>query len=349
MTRFKAIVIALAMTTSGLIGQVANQTSLVGNVTDSSGNIIQGAAVTALNTGTQETLNATTNEQGFYNIQFIRTGTYEITVQHPGFQTFRATRVEVGTNQTVRTDVVLQVGELKQTVSVEAVAAAIKTDDASVSETIGTRAVAELPLNGRDPLKLATITAGVISGLKPANGVPPGQDFIGAGTREIQNAVSLDGISIVNNLITTTPVRPAVDSVQEVEVQTGTYSAQYGAYLGVHINVVSKTGTNSLHGSVVEFVRNDKLDAKPFFLVPTAANPTGKKSPLRQNQFGFELDGPIFIPKVYDGRNKTFFMASYEGLRQIRSSPSLSQVLTLQDVERRLLGNLHRGERSRQR
>jgi hypothetical protein len=183
-------------------------------------------------------------------------------------------------------------------------------------------------LNGRDALRLATTTPGVIQGLKPTNGVPPGQDFIGAGTREIQNSISLDGISIMNNLITTTPTRPAVDAVQEVEVQTGTYSAQYGAYLGVHINAVTKTGTNMLHGSAVEFVRNDKFDAKPFFLAPTLANPTARKSPLRMNQFGFEVDGPILIPKLYDGRNKTFFMVSYEGLRQIRATTSLGNVLT---------------------
>ncbi len=319
---------ALALLAACLNGQIANQTALVGSVTDGTGKAVAGATVTALSTGTRDTYTAKTGDQGFYNIQFIRPGTYELTVQSQGFQTFKASNVQVGTDQTVRTDVALRIGELKQMVSVEAVAQVIKTDDASVSDTINTRSVAELPLNGRDPLKLATITAGVIQGLKPTNGVPPGQDFIGAGTREVQNSVSLDGISIVNNLITTTPTRPAVDAVQEVEVQTGTYSAQYGAYLGVHINVVTKTGSNSLHGSLVEFVRNDKFDAKPFFLAPTLANPTARKNPLRQNQYGFELDGPIFIPKLYDGRNKTFFMVSYEGLRQIRSTTALGNILT---------------------
>ncbi len=111
-----------------------------------------------------------------------------------------------------------------------------------------------------------------------------------------------------------------VESISEVEVQTGTYSAQYGAYLGVHINMVSKSGQNAIHGAVVEFVRNQIFDARPYFLAPTAA-----KSSLYQNQFGFELDGPIVIPHLYNGKDKTFFMGSYEGLRQISSA---TQVFT---------------------
>ena len=145
----------------------------------------------------------------------------------------------------VRTDITLPVGAVSQSVTIEATATAITTDEASVSEIVSTRAISDLPLNGRDPMQLATSTPGVLPGVKSsATGVPPGEDFNGAGTREIQNSMSLDGISIMNNLITTTPTRPMVESIQEVEVQTGTYSAQYGAYLGVHINMVTKSGTN---------------------------------------------------------------------------------------------------------
>jgi hypothetical protein len=129
----------------------------------------------------------------------------------------------------------------------------------------------------------------------------------------------------MNNLITTTPSRPMVESVQEVQIQTGTYSAQYGAYLGVHINMITKSGTNAIHGAVLEFVRNNEFDARSYFLPATAHQP-----PIRQNQFGFELDGPIMIPKLYDGRNKTFFMGSYEGLRQIRSTTSVATIMTPQ-------------------
>ncbi len=320
--RTTAAVFSFFLATSAF-AQIATTTALVGTVTDPASAVVKGASVTAVQNGTGDTYSATTNEQGYYNIQFIRIGDYTITVKQAGFQSAAVKNIHVDLNQIVRNDVVLKIGDVTQTINVEGTAAAIKTDDASVSETISVRHVSELPLNGRDPLKLAAITSGTLTGLKASNGVPPGQDFIGAGTREITNSVSLDGVSIVNNLITTTPTRPSVDAVQEVQVQTGTYGAQYGSYMGVHIDVVTKSGTNDLHGSLVEFVRNDKFDARPFFLSPTA-----KKTPLRQNQFGIEVDGPVYIPKLYNGKNKTFFMGSYEGLRQIRQGSGLASVMT---------------------
>ena len=305
--------------------QLASTTSLVGNVTDSSGGAIVNAKVTAVETGTQDTYTMTTNEQGYYSKEFPRVGVYDITVEIAGFKKVTKTKIIVNNNQSVRTDFVLSVGEVTQAVTVEAEAAAIKTDDATVSETINTRTVADLPLNGRNPMALAITTPGVLLGPKSdPNGNPPGMGFIGAGTREIQNSMNLDGINIANNLITNSPTRPMVETIQEVEVQTGTYSAQYGAYLGVHINMVTKSGTNALHGAFVEFLRNEKLDARTFFTLPTPANPTAKKPPLRQNQFGVEFDGPVYIPKLYNGKDKTFFMASYEGFRLVQQSTSLS-------------------------
>jgi len=308
-----------------VFGQLATRTSLVGNVIDPSGSAVQNAKVTAVEMRTLAKLNTTTNERGYYAFEFIPVGEYSVTVEQQGFQKLTKAGIQVGINQIVRSDFVLEVGQLTQAVTVQAEALAIKTDDAALTETLGTRAVSELPLNGRDPMSLATTTPGVLLGTKSSmTGIPPGNDYVGAGTREIQNSMSLDGISIMNNLITTSPTRPMVETVQEVEVQTGTYSAQYGAYLGVHINMVTKGGTNRLHGNVVEFLRNEKLDARNFFTLPTPSNPAAKKPPLRQNQYGFELDGPVVLPKIYNGRDKTFFMASYEALRNTQQSTSLS-------------------------
>jgi hypothetical protein len=308
--------------------QLATTTSLVGTVTDSSGRSIPGAKVTAVETRTLGTQTATTNVQGYYSFEFVPVGVYSVTVEQPGFQKMTKTGIQVEINQTVRADIKLEVGAVTESITVQAEAMAIRTDDAAVSEILSTRAVNELPLNGRDPMLLAITTPGVLLGTKSSmTGIPPGNDFVGAGTREIQNSMSLDGISIMNNLITTTPTRPMVETVQEVEVQTGTYSAQYGAYMGVHINMVSKGGTNAFHGAVVEFVRNQALDARSFFTLPTPANPTAAKPPLRQNQFGVEVDGPVLIPKLYSGKDRTFFMASYEGLRLVQQSTSLSSLL----------------------
>jgi hypothetical protein len=282
-----------------------------------------GVSVTAVNADTNDTYKAVTNSEGNYTIEFLKIGKYSVTATQPGFQTLTKTGITVDYNQTVRTDFTLAVGQVTERVVVTGSTPPISTDEASIREVISEKAVVELPLNGRDPLQLAAIAPGVLPGQKSANGVPPGEDFIGAGTREIQNSISLDGISIVNNLITTTPFHPSPDAIGEFEVQTGTYSAQYGAYMGAHLNLITKSGTNELHGALWEFLRNDKLDAKNFF-----QSPTSPKAPLRQNQFGFVVSGPVFIPKIYNGRNRTFFMADYEGLRLVRQLTSLDNVLT---------------------
>jgi hypothetical protein len=230
--------------------QLANTTSLVGNVTDSAGASMAGVSITAVNVETQNAYHAATNSEGSYALEFVKVGRYRITAEQPGFSTLTKTDITVDVNQTVRNDFTLQVGQVTQQLEVTAATPPITTDEASLKEVIGKKSVADLPLNGRDPLQLAVTTPGVLPGQKSPNGTPPGEDFIGAGTREIQNSVSLDGISIMNNLITTTPYHPSVDSIQEFEVQTGTYSAQYGAYLGAHLNLITKSGGNQVHGAV---------------------------------------------------------------------------------------------------
>ena len=307
-----------------LSAQLASTTSLVGNVTDAAGAAMAGAEVIALNAGTHESLTTRTNNEGYYEFPFIKAGTYDITVRQSGFDTFTKKGVPIETNQIVRTDFQMKVGQVSERLEVTADVPPIATDDATLSETIETKRIQELPVNGRDPLRLAITTPGVIPGLKSPSGNPGGgEGFIGAGTREIQNSVSLDGVSIMNNLITTTTFRPSVDAVQELQVQTGTYAAQYGGYMGLQLNLVSRSGTNDLHGSVFEFVRNNWFDARGFF-----EKPTNPQAPFRQNQFGFELAGPVYIPKLYNGRNRTFFMASYEGLRNSQGSPGLATVIT---------------------
>jgi len=299
--------------------QLASQTALVGTVTDSGGAVVPGAQVVAVNTDTRDTYETTTTAEGYYNIQFVRTGTYEITVSVTGFQTFKATGVQVTGNQVVRTDAALKVGGLTESVNVEAKAQLLTTDSATVSETIGKRAIVELPLNGRNVWSLASTTPGVLAGVNSDIGL----SFRGAGQREIQNSLSLDGINSSANLLASTSMRPIADAVEEVQVQTGSTSAEYGSYLGVAINVVTKSGTNALHGSAFNFFKDDALNSRGWF-----ENPANPKNPLRSNQFGFEVDGPVRIPGLYDGQNKTFFMGAYEGVRAESLSPTFGSVPT---------------------
>ena len=299
--------------------QLASQTALVGTVTDSGGAVVPGAQVVAVNVGTKDTYEATTNADGYYNIQFVRTGAYEVTVTLAGFQTFKASGVEVANNQVVRTNALLKVGGLTEQVNVEAKAQMLNTDSAVVSETIGKRAIVELPLSGRNVWSLASTTPGVLGGLNSDIGL----SFRGAGQREIQNSLSLDGISSSSNLLAATSMRPIADAVEEIDVQTGSTSAEYGSYLGVYINVVTKSGTNAPHGSVFNFFKDDALNQRGYF-----ENPANPKNPLRSNQFGFEVDGPVMIPKLYDGHNKTFFMGAYEGVRAEALSATFGSVPT---------------------
>lgn len=181
-----------------VFGQLANTTKLVGNVGDSSNAPIVGASVTAVNIASKDTYRAVTSADGLYTFEFIRIGTYNVTAEKDGFQLVTRQNVIVDANQTVRVDLTLPVGQISEHVEVVAATPPISTDDASVKEIIAQKSISDLPLNGRDPLQLAITTPGVILGPKSSNtGIPPGEDFIGAGSREIQNSISLDGISLV--------------------------------------------------------------------------------------------------------------------------------------------------------
>src|SRR5437763_6730243 len=306
MTRLSILFVGAVLLAGNASAQLASQTALVGTVTDSAGLPVPGAQVVAVNTGTADTYEATTNTEGYYAIQFVRVGTYDISVTLTGFQTSKVSGVEVATNQVVRTNVMMTVGQLSESITVVAATPILDTDTPKISALVDSRAVNELPLNGRNVWTLASTTPGVLGGLNSDIGL----SFRGAGQREIQNSLSLDGINSSANLLAATSMRPIADAVEEIQIQTGSTSAEYGSYLGVHINVVTKSGTNTQHGSLFEFFQDDALDQRGYF-----QNPPTPKNPRRRNQFGFEMDGPVVLPKLYDGRNKTFITAAYEGIR----------------------------------
>ena len=288
-------VVAGVLVAGGMLhAQIANNTAIVGNVVDQSGAPVSGAKVTATDEGTKVAYPGTTNSAGFYSITFITPGTYDITVSQPGFNSITKTGRIVTIDQAQRTDFSLQVGSTSTSLVVSAASPPIATDDATLGETFNTKAVNDLPLMGHNALEVAATASNVIIGpTSNYSGVPPGEDFIGAGQREIQNSLSLDGVTIMNSLISTAPARPSSDMISEVQMQSGNYSAQYGNYLGVHINLVSKSGTNDPHGAVYDYIQNTALNASPFL------NPAGTPKPIQHyNQYGFDLGGPVFLPKT---------------------------------------------------
>ena len=322
----KALLCCLISLLSPLLvrAQIANNTSLVGTILDPSSRPVAGAHVVATEEQTKVTSEATSNGEGYYAITFILPGTYDITVEQAGFKKIVKTGVTVAIDLAVRTDFSLSVGSEGTTVTVSARTPPLSTDDSTLSETFPQQTVEELPVATHNALDVAAVSSNVYIGAKTSyQGNPPGEDIEGAGQREIQNSISLDGVSIMNNLISTTPDHPAADMVSAVQVQSGNYSAQYGSYLGLHVNMVSKNGTNDLHGAAYDYVENTALNAFPF-----TASSTAKKPVLHYNQYGFNLGGPVYIPKLYNGRDKTFFFGSYEKLNQIGQGSSISSVLT---------------------
>ena len=285
--------------------QLASQTALVGTVTDSGGGVVPGAQVIAVNAGTKDTYEATTNAEGYYHIQFVRPAptTSRSRYRLPDRQGERRR----GREQPGRPDQRRPAGGgVTETVNVEADAQVLNTDSAAVSETIGERAIVELPLSGRNVWNLASTTPGVLGGLTSDIGL----SFRGAGQREIQNSLSLDGINASSNLLAATSMRPIADAVTEMQVQTGSTSAEYGSYLGVHINVVTKSGTNSPTVRCSTSVRAKRSTR-------AAISRTARTRRIRATATSSASRWTVrsCIPKLYNGRNKTFFMAAYEGVR----------------------------------
>jgi hypothetical protein len=321
----KKIFLCVAILLSALVAraQVANNTSLVGTVTDPSGGVIAGAKVVGTNRETKVQYSGTTNPEGYYSIPFVNPGTYDVTVDMSGFKKVTATGVVVTINLAVRTDVTLTVGSDSTEVSVTADTPVLSTDDALLGETVDAEKVHDLPMNGRQALSLAQTASNITISGTALTGNPPGNNASGAGTRGVNNSITLDGISIMNNLGSTATLVPNPDALNSVQVQNGNYTAQYGDYLGVHINQVTASGTNKIHGTVYEYLQNDALNAKSWLSTSATKNP-----PVRYNQFGAVVSGPIVIPHLYNGRDKAFFLASYEGLRDTYSTFTIGSVLT---------------------
>ena len=309
-TRILSLCLIVISAAGLLYGQGGAYGTILGTVKDNSGAVVAKASVDVTNVATNVTKHTETTTSGDFTVPYLTPGTYRVTVQSKGFQKSVVDNIGLVVGQDARADVNMKPGAVSESVQVEASAVALDTDSSTVAQTVTQKQVDELPLNGRNFLSLLFIGGGAVQTVGEQ-----GQMRQGAGNaisinggRPESNNYTLDGLANTDQALNTPAVILSQDAIQEFKVASENYAAEYG-YSANQVNIISKSGTNQLHGTAFEFLRNDALDGTQWSRVE-------QKNPvLRQNQFGFVVGGPVYIPKVYDGRNKTFFLANYEGWR----------------------------------
>ncbi|HSE20463.1 MAG TPA: carboxypeptidase regulatory-like domain-containing protein [Pyrinomonadaceae bacterium] len=310
----------LLLTMSTVTGFAQTSGEISGLVTDPSGAAVSGASVTVSNKATGATRNVTTNNDGLYSFPSLRPGIYELKVEQSGFKTVRLDNVKIEVQQTARLDVSLEVGQVDEMVTINSSAALLNSENTTLGTVIENKIVTELPLNGRQYLNLVALSPNV-NVLAPAagqagarQGGERAQQAISAGGQRIFfDYYTLDGVNNMDVNFNTYVALPSIDAIQEFKVQIGVYPAEYG-HQSTQVNVLTKSGGNTFHGSAFEFHRNDALDAKQYQF--TSAKP---KNPFKWNDYGYEVDGPVRIPRLFNGKDKLFFMSNYEALRRRQS------------------------------
>ncbi len=307
------IVLAFAATALAQVDTAA----LVGTVHDASGAVVPNATVTVTEVNTNSKTVLHTDDSGNYASPPLKVGTYNVVAEAGGFKSQTRTNLTLQVQDRVRIDFEMQVGAVTENVTVEAEQSVIQTETSSLGQVVNARQMVDLPLNGRNYLDLATLTSGVVR-VEGTNG-NAGGGFVANGTRGNLNNFLLDGIDNNSNDSGQSVLRTNVDAIQEFKVQTNAYSAEFGRSGGAVINAVIKSGTNQVHGSAFEFLRNSSLDARDYF-----EDPAQKKASFKQNQFGGTIGGPIL-------RDKLFFFGDYQGTRirtplsYVSSVPTVAQ------------------------
>jgi hypothetical protein len=309
---FTALVIALSATSAF----AQNTAALGGTIQDSTGAVVPRAAVklTSHEQGTVRT--AESNASGTYSFSFLPRGVYDVEVTATGFRTTNDKDITIATAENVRRDYTLEVGNVSDNVTVSADVQTVNTDNAEMGAVLDNTKVTEMPLNGRTFYSLATLTPGATA---PLNGQGYRGAFSVAGASQVANNFTLNGMDNNDPTIAIPNFRPSIDAIQEFNILTGIYPAQYGLGSGGQIIVSTKSGTNSFHGSAYEFLRNSYMDARNFF------TPPGPTPAFKRNQFGSTIGGPI-------KKNKLFFFHSYEGLRLSQAQTALTTVPTLEMI-----------------
>ena len=320
MFRFVILSVGTMLTISTAFGQTATGT-LEGRVTDDSGAAIVEASITIENERTSVRQTTMSNSQGLFVQPYLLPSTYKVTVLKTGFQKYSTSGIQVEVQKNTELAITLKIGEVTTTVEVSAEAAQVTTTNATVSTTIDNKKVLDLPLNGRNPLALANLVPGVIQGSSNSG-------YAGwiSGGRNANTEVTVDGTSIVlpeNNVsIQQLALTPLVDSIEEFTVLTNALAAEIGRTAGGAFNISTRSGTNQIHGSAYEFLKNSELNANSW-----ANNRNGVgKTPSKNHQFGGTMGGPVLIPHLYNGRNKTFWFFSEQSDRNRNASTGTATV-----------------------
>ncbi len=313
----RSFMLALVITfcTYFAIAQTQNQGALTGTVADSTGAFLAGANITATNVATGIKAKIKTDGNGSYRLSFLAPGNYNVTIEAPGFRkvTLQSVIVTVGT--ITNGNIKMEVGSANEEVTVSSSAPLLDTDNAERGDVLESQQIQHLPLNGREFLQLAALEPGAVSG-NPKRGIHPnkgGVDVSFNGARGTTNSYYVNGAASNDPLENTIASSPALDAVAEFRVLTNMYSAQYGRAGGAVITVLTKSGSNAFHGSAYEYHRNKALDALPYFYT----GPRNKLANYLFNQYGGTIGGPVVIPHLYNGKNKTFFFFSGEGFHYV--------------------------------
>ena len=317
--------VALAILVSaGIAAAQTSNASIVGDVTDPTGAAIPGATITVTNTATGVSREVTTNELGAYRVYPLQPANYEVTASAAGFSTKVQTGVVLQVAAVLKVDFQLEVGEVSESIEVTGTVPMMQTQEASVGGVIETQQLERIPVNNRNYTRLMVLMPGTSDITRSqTRGTVSGTQLISVnGQRSQDNNFTLDGVD--NNIMMQNSPggSPPMDSIQEFRVATNN-SAEYGRSAGANVNIAIKSGSRDLHGAAYWYVRNDKFDANPYFNNwenAKAGNNNLEKAPFKQNQFGVAIGGPVHIPKVYEGREKTFWFFNYEGYRFRRTN-----------------------------
>jgi hypothetical protein len=324
-----AVLILVSTLLAGNASAQVDAGSIRGQVTDSSGAAVPLAEVTILNEATGTKQSVKTDGTGNYSFAPVRIGSYTISAEMPGFDRQVQEHVRVDIQQERAVALALRTGSVQQSVVVSDTTSLLQTENASVGQVLGQQQINDLPLNGRNYFFLAQLSAGVTFGQKDSRGEDSNGRFTANGVRATQNDYLLDGIDNNSSIISAQNgkdyvIQTPVDALSEFKVQTNNYNAEFGRAAGAVLNATVKSGTNKLHGDAWEFLRNDALDANDYFL-----NQAGLTKPeFHRNQFGVAVGGPVLVPHLYNGRNRTFFFGDYEGTRSSQGNAITGTVPT---------------------